>query len=219
MNVVIVIATYNEADNIKELLEQLTNYKVILVDDNSPDGTAKIARRFSNVDVVVRDDKKGIATAYKTGFKKALEYNPEFVVQMDAGLTHNPKDIERLVRVAKEYSMDLVGGTRFLKTKVKGYRTFISLAAAALMRFIHIQVSDATCGYRCWRADLLQKIIDKVWISKGFAFQLETLSFAAKFSGNNKIALIPIEYKLTNSSLDWKIFFEAVWVYSILLLS
>lgn len=217
MNVV-VICTYNEADNIAKVLDYLTSYKVILVDDSSPDGTAKIAANYSNVEIISRPGKLGIASAYLEGFKKALEYDPKFVIQMDAGLTHNPTDIPIMISLAEKKNLGLVIGSRFFrKNKIKRARTFISLAAALLMRFIHINVHDATSGFRCWRATTLKEIIAIPWLSKGFAFQLETLHLAYRLLGNNRIGEIPIQYRLTNSSFNYKMLWEALWIYSILL--
>lgn len=215
--IVIVIATYNEADNIEKLLKQLTNYKVIVVDDSSDD-TAEIAESFPNVDVIKRIGKQGIASAYKRGFWEAFKYNPKYVIQMDAGLTHNPDTIPQMISLADTFDLDLVIGSRFLwRTKIKSYRTAISLIGAALMRFINIHVKDATSGFRCWRSSLLYEVVNRYWLSKGFAFQLETLHQAYKISGNNKISEVGIEYKLTNSSFNFKILMEALWIYSILL--
>lgn len=217
MNIVVVIATYNEADNIETLLNQLEKYKVIVVDDNSPDGTAEIAKKFSNVEVILRKEKLGIASAYREGFIRAFSYAPSYIIQMDAGLTHNPKDIRMLIETAEKFNKDLVGGTRFaINIRKKSKRTYLSLIAAALMRFIGINTTDATCGFRCWKPFLLMKILERQWLSKGFAFQLETLSMATQLVGNKKIAFMPIEYKLTNSTLNWKILLEAIGIYLVI---
>lgn len=216
-NIVVVIATYNEADNIESLLSKLSDYKVVIVDDSSPDGTGEIAKNFRNVTVLSRPGKQGIASAYRDGFKHALSLNPDFVVQMDAGLTHNPKDIKAMIDEATDYNADLVGGNRFAyPTLIKTKRTLLSNIASALMRFIGIDVKDATCGFRVWRPELLKKIVATHWASEGFAFQLETLHMAKTFSGMSKIRFVPIDYKLTNSSLNLKIVLEAIRIYSII---
>ena len=217
MKTVVVIATYNEADNIERLLNMLREYTVVLVDDSSPDGTGEIAKSYLNVQVISRPGKLGIASAYKQGFEHALNYNPDYVVQMDAGLTHNPKDIWAMIDMAIIYDADLVGGNRFsypIADKTK--RTLLSNTASALMRFTGIDVQDATCGFRLWKPSLLRKIVNSQWISQGFAFQLETLHMAKILSGMPKIKFVPIEYKLTNSSLNWKILLEAIKIYAII---
>jgi dolichol-phosphate mannosyltransferase len=217
METVVVLATYNEADNIERLLYMLREYTVVLVDDNSPDGTGEIAKTFLNVHLISRPCKLGIASAYYDGFKYALTLNPDYIVQMDAGLTHNPKDIKAMLNMATSYDADLVSGNRFTFPIVgRTKRTLLSNIASALMRFIGINVQDATCGFRLWKPSLLRRIVNSQWISTGFAFQLETLHMAKTLSGMHKIRFVPIEYKLTNSSLNWKILLEAIKIYAII---
>src|SRR3990167_10881529 len=108
-DVVVVIATYNEAKTIGALLDAI-RYPVIVVDDNSPDGTWLIAIRHGAT-VITRAGKQGIASAYRLGFARALQLRPKFIVQMDAGFTHDPADIERMVSLAA--GADLVIGSRF----------------------------------------------------------------------------------------------------------
>lgn len=208
----IVIATYNEADNIEFLLDQLRDYKVIVVDDNSPDGTAKIARQFKNVQVIVPPTRLGIAKSYKLGFIEALKHNPEYVIQMDAGLTHNPKDIKGMIDLARLGNYNLVYGSRFSSNfEFKGYRSVISVYAMFLMNLIGVRVSDASCGFRCWNPAVLGYVISPTWLSKGFAFQLETLFLCSQVLG--EIKDYPIEYKLTNSSFNYKMLLEAIKIY------
>lgn len=218
--IAVVIATYNEAENIRTLLDQLKDYTVIVVDDSSPDNTGGIAGEYDNVRAYIREE-RGIASAYKFGFEKALELNPEYIIQMDAGLTHNPKDIPMMLSLARFYEYDLLIGSRFKdrKTSIKSYRTLISLTAAKLMSFIHIKESDVTSGFRCWNPELLGQIVEKIWISKGFAFQLETLYMANKISGKDKIYSMPISYRLTNSSFKPSMLLEAIGVYFVLFFS
>ena len=223
-DVIIVIATYNEADNIEKLLDQLTQYKVIIVDDSSPDGTGRLAGHYMNVKVVTRRRRKGIASAYYLGFKKALDQRPKYIIQMDAGLTHDPKDIKFMLGLIKFFnSINLVAGARFIQDyESKGYRTFISKCAAYLMGLLlKRNIPDATSGFRCWRASALEKVLKQIgpdFKSKGFAFQLETLYQAAKVTDKYHILFTPIKYKLTNSSFKLKMLLEALWIYIRLLL-
>lgn len=218
--ITVVIATYNEASNIESLLSKLKKYSVIIVDDNSPDGTADIARKFSNVKVITPETRLGIAMSYRLGFQEALKLNPEYIIQMDAGLTHNPDIIDGLVNSARLNGYLLVYGTRFSKKlQLKSYRTLISLSATFLMKFIGVNASDVSCGFRCWSPALIQIILNKVWLSRRFAFQLETLKMSVDAVGNSRICGFPIEYKLTNSSFNLKTLIEAIWIYSIMLLS
>ncbi len=219
MKNVVVICTYNEAENIAQILDKLLDYQVVLVDDNSPDGTANIASSYSNVHVIKRRGKLGIASAYHLGFKEALKYNSKYIVQMDAGLTHNPTTVGTMIDMAELVNSPLVIGSRFdERVELKGFRTLISLGAKLLMDFIHVHVSDVTSGFRCWRSDLLKRILGTQFISKGFAFQLETLFFAHKFKKEDEnIITISIPYKLTNSSFKLGMVLEALMVYLVLL--
>ena len=141
-DVVVVIATYNEADNIRQVLDGLQEYQVVVVDDNSPDETGRIAAEYENVRVINRTGKLGIASAYLCGFRYALwNYDPKFIVQMDAGLTHDPADVAYLVSIAELHDANLVIGSRFMIVPhLEGYRTLISLAAGWMMRRLGVEV-------------------------------------------------------------------------------
>ena len=208
----VVIATYNEADTIVSILEALQEVSVLVVDDSSPDGTGDIARRYEHVQVLTRPSKKGIASAYLDGFRAALERQPNYVVQMDAGMTHKPEDVPRLVAHAEATGSDLVVGSRFSHPDFRGYRTLISYGAAFLMRRLGINVRDATSGFRCWRTDQLAALDFSQVQAKGFAFQLELLYFSWRAGG--KISEMSIEYQLTNSSFNSGMIAEALQVYA-----
>lgn len=218
MKTAIIIATYNEAENIKELLDQLKNYDVYIVDDNSPDGTAKIASSYNNVSVMKRENKRGIASAYIDGFNWILSLNKGYkkIVQMDAGLTHDPNDIPQMLIMSKDCDL-LIGSRNIQKQKIKNYRTVISKFAVLLMSLIGIKYKDVTSGFRVWDIDLLKKIKFEVIESKGFAFQLELLHQVC----NQHKAIVKeyfISYKLTNSSFNKKILFEAFHIWMKLLI-
>src|SRR3990167_2136052 len=214
-NVTVVIATYNEAESIDKILSALAfpSWRVIIVDDNSPDGTSSIARRYDNVEICVRKNERGIASAYRLGFHIALHHTqPDWIVQMDAGMTHDPADALRLVAKAEDTGADLVIGSRFLyKPEIKGMRTLISLGAAALMRLRGAPVTDATTGFRCWRPRILLLAALYPFRAQGFAFQLETLYQAVRMGAN--IQEISVPYKLTNSSFRPAMLAEALWIY------
>lgn len=213
---VVVIATYNEAQTIRQVLDGLRDYQVIVVDDSSPDGTGQIAREYDNVRVISRSGKLGIASAYMVGFRHALEhYDSSHIVQMDAGMTHDPADIPRLLAKAQESGARLVIGSRFLITpRLKSYRTVISLAAGAMMRLLMgIPIYDATSGFRCWARSLLTQVLwDYEPKAKGFAFQLETLHRASCLTLG--ITEIPLKYRLTNSSFRLPMLLEALRTYA-----
>ncbi len=209
--VIVVIATYNEAPSIGVLLDDMRSYQVIVVDDSSPDGTGELAGTFDHVQLISRPRRLGIASAYFEGFASALRRNPIYVVQMDAGMTHKPKDISRLIEKAETTGSDLVIGSRFGNVQFLGYRTLLSRGATVLMRLLGIRVNDATSGFRCWKATHL-KLLDRTKIqADGFAFQLETLFYTHRMGG--RIGEVPIEYLLTNSSLAAGILLEATRSY------
>lgn len=218
----VVIATYNEARTIWKLLEGLQQYAVVIVDD-STDSTALIAQSFVNTTIIKRGAKMGVASAYMRGFRRALEAPvPRYVVQMDAGMTHDPADVPRLLESMEAVQggragscPDLVIGSRFVRPPhLLGYRTVLSVAAAWGMRGLGIPVQDATSGFRCWRASLLGKVLQD-WNPKatGFAFQLEMLYRAWDLCGG-RVVEMPIAYQLTNSSFRWGMVAEALQVYA-----
>ena len=205
----ILLATYNEADNISSLLQELSMYDVCVIDDSSPDGTADICRGFPNAEVIVRT-KRGIASAYIDGFKHIIGKNKyDYIVQMDAGMTHNPKDITRMLKKAELDGCDLVIGCRNVQEMPKiHWRTFLTKSAKLAVKLLGIWQSDVTSGFRCWKIDLLKKLdFDKVR-SKGFSFQWELLYYCANLKAN--IGEITINYMLTNSSINRRIIVESL---------
>lgn len=210
----IAMATYNEADTIGALLDglHLPGWRVIVVDDNSPDGTATFASWRPWAEVHVRENERGIASAYQLGFILALEHKPDWIVQMDAGGTHSPKDALEMVSLAEREGADLVIGSRFYYPQDwQGIRTGISLGAAALMSLRGVEVSDATTGFRCWRPELLSRVVARPFVSQGFAFQLEALYRAYRCGAVIKEK--PVPYLLTNSSFRPAMLIEALRVY------
>ena len=185
------------------------DYPVIVVDDSSPDGTGIMAKNCGAM-VITRPQKSGIASAYYEGLKAALELKPKYIVQMDAGLTHKPEDAGRLVEIARE-GYGLVIGSRFMFHAPNTRRSMISKTAAKMFSLLNIPVHDATSGFRCWNAGLLERVIDRPFRAKHFAFQLETLYRADRLGA--RIAEVPIEYKLTNSSFRIFMLVEALKIY------
>ena len=182
--VLVVTPTYNEADNIKnfvsEVLKQRDDIEMLIVDDNSPDGTGDIVEQLKaqdrRVHLLRRPDKMGLGTAYVAGFKFAIENKFDFVFEMDADFSHDPEEIPRFLEKAKEY--DLVIGSRYTNgVRVINWpirRLILSYAANVYTRIITgMPVKDATGGFKCFRRQVLEAIdLDEVK-SNGYAFQIE----------------------------------------------
>ena len=222
---VVIIPTYNEATNVgqivPEVLEQDERLDVLVVDDNSPDGTGqiadKLASEYNRVFVMHRAGKLGLGTAYLDGFRWALERDYEYVFEMDADFSHNPKHLPEFLAAIP--NADLVLGSRYLARRVTVVnwpmsRLLLSYGANIYAKLItgH-RLYDATGGFKCFRRRVLEAIdLDKVR-SNGYAFQIE-VSFRAKRKGF-KIVEIPIVFVDRTdgeSKMSGKIVREAVWM-------
>ncbi len=181
----VVVPTYNEAENLPELVERLraadSSLQILIVDDGSPDGTADLAERMSKGDIQVlrRRGKQGLASAYLAGFSEALQQGADRVVQMDADLSHDPADVPRLLEV----DTDLVLGSRFVPGG--GVRNwpfhrlllsrFGSFYARALLR---MPFRDLTGGFKAWKRATLEAVLAQPIRSRGYVFQVETTLLA-----------------------------------------
>jgi dolichol-phosphate mannosyltransferase len=184
----VVIPTYNEADNLPTLIGELLalglpGLDILIVDDDSPDGTGQIAddltRRYPDrMHVLHRAGKLGLGTAYITGFRYALEREAEYVVQMDADFSHSPSYIPAFVEAMESY--DVVVGSRYvsggqLDERWGWWRYFLSWWANSIYArlILRLKVKDATAGFKCWRRATLEGIgLDRVR-SNGYVFQVE----------------------------------------------
>ena len=180
----VITPTYNEADNIEQLitsvLSQDTDIQILVVDDNSPDGTADIVDRLKannpRVHIIRRPEKRGLGTAYVAGFKFALENNYDYVVEMDADFSHNPKEISNFLKNMN--GCDLVLGSRYKNgVRVVNWpirRLILSYAANLYTRIITgLPVRDATSGFKCFKRETLRTVnLDSIR-SNGYAFQIE----------------------------------------------
>jgi len=184
MKSIIIIPTYNEKENIEKLIEEIRklnkDFHILIIDDNSPDGTGRIAdglvRRYSEVSVIHRPAKLGLGTAYITGFKYALENNYDLVFTMDADFSHQPKYLIDLLEKAKEY--DLVIGSRYIEDggieNWPFHRSLLSQGANIYVRMVtRLPIFDSTGGFNCYRREVLGKIDLDTIISDGYAFQIE----------------------------------------------
>ena len=222
MKPIIIIPTYNEADNIKRLIsyinEVLNNveYSILIVDDNSSDKTVEEVQslNFNNIHILKRAGKLGLASAYIDGIKYSIELGFDTFIQMDADFSHNPKYLPEMIEKLKNY--DLVIGSRNIKGgKVEGWsflRNFISKGGSLYSRIIlGCPIHDLTGGFNGWKLDLINKInLDSI-ISKGYSFQIE-MKYKA-FLSKAKIIEIPIIFtdrKFGKSKMSKTIFFEAL---------
>jgi len=220
----VIIPTYNEIQNIKKLIYQiieiLPEINILIVDDNSPDGTGEYVRELSSVDsrvkLLSRPGKLGLGTAYVAGFKYMLENGYEIAYQMDADFSHDPKE---LLNMQKEIeNNDVVIGSRYIKgVNVINWpmkRLLLSYFANKYTKIVTgIPVCDATGGFKCFRKEVLQTInLDKIK-SNGYSFQIE-MNFKAWKKGF-RIKEIPIIfYDRTegNSKMSKKIVHEAIFM-------
>ena len=224
MKILIIIPTYNEAVNIQGIIEEIfklnLNIDILVVDDNSPDGTSKIveeiARRDHKVNLIKRKAKMGLGTAYITGFKYAIERKYDYIFEMDADFSHDPKEIPNFLETIKDY--DLVIGSRYIKgVNVVNWpmrRLILSYGANIYTRLITgMPVKDSTGGYKCFRRKVLESIdLDKIH-SGGYAFQIE-INYKAWKKGFRltEIPIVFVDRIEGRSKMSKKIVREAVWM-------
>lgn len=222
MNTLIISPTYNEKKNITSLVDSIFNinkdYHILIIDDNSPDGTAstvkKIMVKDKNLHLIQRNAKNGLASAYCEGFKWAINNNYNYVIQMDADLSHSPSDILKFIDKVKDF--DVVIGSRY-KTGVNVVnwplrRLILSYFANIYARiFTGIKIYDLTSGYKCIRVDLLKLIdFDKVK-SEGYSFQIEmNFIFANKGFKLTEVPIIFHDRTIGESKMSKKIILEAI---------
>jgi dolichol-phosphate mannosyltransferase len=224
MKALVIIPTYNESENIEKIvplvMEKDPSIHVLIVDDNSPDGTGRIAdemaKKDGRVSVIHREKKSGLGTAYIAGFKFALEKGYDLIFEMDCDFSHDPKYLPHFLKAIQE--ADLVLGSRYVDgVNVINWpmsRLLLSYYANVYSRLVTgLPVKDATSGFKCFRREVLEAIdFDRVK-SNGYSFQIE-MSFRAWKKGF-KIKEIPIVFedrKVGQSKMSKKIVREAVWM-------
>lgn len=221
--VAIVMPTYNEKDNIRLICNKihnvLSNAFILIIDDNSPDGTGKLAAEMALADtrikVIHRAGKQGLGTAYIHGFKYILNnFDADYIFEMDADFSHNPEYLPIFLYYADFY--DLVLGSRFLRrVSIKNrklWRNIISkITKWGVNLLLGTSFSDVTSGYKCYRRSLLQKMEWDYIGSKGYAFQIESLCFIRNISASIKeIPIIFCERQRGKSKISFGIFYEAI---------
>ncbi|RLE05050.1 MAG: polyprenol monophosphomannose synthase [Candidatus Aminicenantes bacterium] len=205
-NIVVMIPTYNEKDNIIPLIEEILalnnqyNYQVLVVDDNSPDGTAQIVKtKFGQdprVKTLVRLKRRGRGAAGIDGFKAALRMKPDFIIEMDADFSHQPQEIPRLLAQADQ--ADIIIGSRFVKGGQDNERNLIRRVITFFVRLyirrsFKIPVKDVSSGFRCFRPEVLEALDLDDLISVGPSVVLETL-YKAHLLGF-KMKEVPITFR------------------------
>lgn len=224
---VVIIPTYNEKENISNIINAVLGqaghqFDILVIDDNSPDGTAAIVEgmiqeRPDRIHIIKRAGKLGLGTAYITGFKWALQQGYDFVIEMDADFSHRPEDLIPLQAACATGGADLSIGSRYITgVNVVNWpmgRVLMSYYASAYVRLITgMKVHDTTAGFVCYRREVLESIdLDNIEF-KGYAFQIE-MKFTA-FKMGFKIKEVPIIFVnrvLGTSKMNGSIFGEAVF--------
>ena len=220
----VIIPTYNEKENIRKMIQKVfslsRDFHLLIVEDNSPDGTGDIVRSMipeynGRLFILERKGKLGLGTAYIAGFKWALERNYEFIFEMDCDFSHNPEDLVRLYNACATEGADLAIGSRYIKgVNVVNWplgRVLMSYGASIYVDFLtSMPVKDTTAGFKCYRRRVLETIdLDKIKFM-GYAFQIEMKYTAWKLGF--KLLEVPIIFTDRTegtSKMSSKIFKEA----------
>lgn len=225
MSNLVIIPTYKEKENISAMIKSISElpvkFDILIIDDNSPDGTASIVKEmqltYQNLHLIQRPGKLGLGTAYITGFKWALERQYDLIYEMDADFSHDPHDLIRLYKACSEDGADLAIGSRYISgVNVVNWplsRVLMSYFASIYVRFITgMNIMDTTAGFKCYKREVLEKIRPEHIKSIGYGFQIE-MKFATWMLGF-KIVEVPIIFtdrKLGASKMTGGIFNEALW--------
>ena len=224
MKAIVVIPTYNESKNIVRIIDKIFSVHdeidVLVVDDNSPDGTGKLVRdkmqESNRIHIIEREGKMGLGTAYLAGFKYSLEKGYDYIMEMDADFSHNPEEIPNFLKFIQEY--DVVLGSRYIKgVNVVNWplkRLLLSYFANLYTRVITgMDVKDATGGFKCFRATALSKINFDEVKSNGYSFQIEmTYRLWKKGAKVKEIPIIFVDRLEGESKMSKKIVYEAIFM-------
>jgi len=221
----VIIPTYNEKENIERIIRKIfslpVEFNILIIEDNSPDGTADIVKKLMNefpnkLFIEERKGKLGLGTAYIHGFKWALQKGYEYVFEMDADFSHNPEDLPRLYDACKNQGGDVAVGSRYVPGgSVLNWpmgRVLMSYYASVYVRIITgMKIKDTTAGFKCYRRKVLETInLDRVKFV-GYAFQIE-MKFTALKHGFNiiEVPIIFTDRVEGKSKMSKSIFKEAV---------
>ena len=221
---IVIIPTYNEKENISNIIHAVLglehNFDILVIDDNSPDGTAAIVEGLikeipDRINIVKRAGKQGLGTGYIAGFKWALEHGYEYVIEMDADFSHRPEDLVPLYKACAEGGADVSVGSRYISgVNVVNWpmgRVLMSYYASAYVRIVTgMSVRDTTAGFVCYNRRVLAAIrFDEVEF-KGYAFQIEMKFTAYKLGFKIKeVPIIFVNRVLGTSKMNTSIFGEA----------
>ncbi|MGB4310106.1 MAG: polyprenol monophosphomannose synthase [Candidatus Cloacimonadaceae bacterium] len=224
MKALVIIPTYNEIENIARMIEavlgQDPSIDILIIDDNSPDGTADVVKKAmednDRIKLIERSGKLGLGSAYVKGFEYALANGYEYILEMDADFSHNPNDLPRLLEAAK--TNDLVIGSRYVHgVNIINWpfrRLLISYFASKYVKVItRMPIKDPTAGFKCFRRKVLESINLKEILSDGYSFQVE-MNFRAWVKGF-RIKEVPIVFTERIggvSKMSKQIVWEAVWM-------
>jgi len=216
------LPTYNERENLEPMLRALgdKDVRVLVIDDNSPDGTGELADRLAAeldyVDVLHRERKDGLGPAYLAGFRRALADGAELVLELDCDFSHDPNDVPRLIAAAED-GADVVLGSRYVEggaVRNWGFvRRLVSSGGSLYARvLLGVHVKDLTGGFKCFRRQVLETIDLDAIHSKGYAFQIETTYRALR--AGFRVVEIPITFadrEVGGSKMSRAIVAEAIW--------
>jgi len=223
----VIIPTYNEKENIEAIIRAVFNqekeFHILVVDDNSPDGTASIVNKLitefkGKLFIENRTKKNGLGKAYLCGFDWALQKDYDYIIQMDADFSHNPNDLIRLYNTCANDNNDLAIGSRYVKNRVNVVnwdikRLLLSYFASRYVKLItRIPVYDTTAGFVCWRKNVLETIQLKKIKFIGYAFQIEMKFKAWKHNFNiSEVSVIFTDRKEGESKMNGNIIYEALF--------
>lgn len=223
---IVIIPTYNEKENIENIIRAVFNLKkvfhILVIEDGSPDGTADIVKRLQlefpeRLFMVQRTGKLGLGTAYIEGFKWAIRHQYDYIFEMDADFSHNPNDLPRLYAACAEEGNDVAIGSRYVSgVNVVNWpmgRVLMSYFASKYVRIITgLDIHDTTAGFVCYRRKVLETIPLNQVRFKGYAFQIEMKYTAHKCGFNIKeVPVIFINRELGTSKMNSSIFGEAIF--------
>ncbi|MGQ9625575.1 MAG: polyprenol monophosphomannose synthase [Anaerolineae bacterium] len=227
MKTMVVMPTYNEADNLPKIVAELLSLdvdglEILIVDDNSPDGTGQVAEELKRcypdcIHVIHRPEKMGLGKAYITGFRYALEHRADYIVEMDADFSHSPNYIPQFLENIANY--DVVVGSRYvsggkLDEKWGLWRYFLSWWANSVYTrlILGLRVKDATSGFKCFRRRVLEEIGLENIKSSGYVFQVE-IAYLCEKKGF-RVLEIPIYFedrRIGQSKMTMPVKLEAAW--------